>query len=95
MLDAYSFNVLPRRCFDRIEDGVASRGLSLSDCLMSGLAIFSMKHPSLPQFEQDTRGMGEACDSLRRENRAVCSNILHCIPEIRSDVRREKIVEGH
>ncbi len=30
-----------RRCFERIEDAVSSRGLRLSDCLMSGLAIFA------------------------------------------------------
>ena len=29
-----------RRGFERIEDAVTSRGLTLSDCLMSGLAIF-------------------------------------------------------
>ena len=26
-----------RRCFERIEDGVSNRGVSLPDCLMSGL----------------------------------------------------------
>ena len=41
-----------RRCFERIEDGVLSRGLSLSDRLMSGLAIFALKHPSLPWFDR-------------------------------------------
>ena len=32
-----------RTCFARVEDGVASRGLNLTECLMSGLAIFGMK----------------------------------------------------
>ena len=48
-----------RRCFERIEDGVSSRGPSLSDCLMSGLAIFALKHPSLLRFDRDARGLGE------------------------------------
>ena len=48
------------RCFEqRIEDGVSSRGVSLSDCLMSGLAIFALKYPSLLRFDRDARGLGE------------------------------------
>ena len=49
-----------RRCFEAVEDEVAGRGLSLADCLMSGLAIFALKYPSLLQFEQDARGLGES-----------------------------------
>ena len=49
-----------RRCFERIEGEVSSRELSLSDCLMSGLAIFALKHPSLLRFDRDARGLGEA-----------------------------------
>jgi len=41
-----------RRCFDELPDGVASRGITLSDCLMSGLAVFGLKYPSLLQFDQ-------------------------------------------
>ena len=48
-----------RRCFERIEDAVSSRGVSLPDCLMSGLAIFALKYPSLLQFDRDARGLGE------------------------------------
>ena len=55
-----------RRCFGRIGDGVSSRGLSLSDCLMSGLAIFALKYPSLLRFDRDARGLGEP--SAREEN---------------------------
>ena len=57
-----------RRCFERVEDPVASRGVTLTDCLMSGLAVFALKYPSLLQFERDARGLGEASDGLRREN---------------------------
>ena len=44
-----------RGCFERIEDTVASRGLNLTDCLMSGLAVFGLKYPSLLCFDRDTR----------------------------------------
>lgn len=37
--------------FDNIRDIVASRGLSLYDCLMSGLPIFDLKFLSILQFE--------------------------------------------
>ena len=45
---------------------MSSRGLSLSDCLMSGLAIFALKYPSLLRFDRDARGLGEP--SAREEN---------------------------
>ena len=55
-----------RACWQRcdaaseaVEDEVAGRGLSLADRLMPGLAIFALKYPSLLQFEQDARGLGE------------------------------------
>lgn len=41
-----------RASFDRIESPVVNRGLNLTDCLMSGLAIFGLKYPSLLQFDQ-------------------------------------------
>ncbi len=47
---------IARDCFDRIENPVASRGLTLTDCLMSALAMFGLKYPSLLRFEQDARG---------------------------------------
>ena len=44
-----------RKCFDALNDPVPSRGLSLAECLMSGLAVFGMKYPSLLQFDRDAR----------------------------------------
>ena len=44
-----------RACFDDLEDPVPSRGLSLAECLMSGLAVFGLKYPSLLQFDRDAR----------------------------------------
>ena len=45
-------------CFDRVPVPIASRGITLSDCLMSGLAMFSLKIPSLVKFDQLVR-LGE------------------------------------
>ena len=44
-----------RGCFARIEDTIASRGLNLTDCLMSGLAVFGLKYASLLRFDRDAR----------------------------------------
>ena len=79
-----------RRCFEGVEDEVAGRGLSLADCLMSGLAIFSLKYPSLLQFEQDARGLGESAHEPRREN----LRSLFGVERAPSDVRlRERLDE--
>ena len=42
-----------RRSFAEVEDPVSGRKFSLSDCLMSGLAVFGLKYPSLLQFDRD------------------------------------------
>ena len=34
-----------RACFDEVNDPVSGRRFSLSDCLMSGLAVFGLKYP--------------------------------------------------
>ena len=41
-----------RACFERIEDNGNGKAFFLSDCLMSGFAVFSLKYPSLLQFDQ-------------------------------------------
>ena len=43
-----------RHSFDKIKDGISRKvSISLPDCLMSGLAVFSLKYPSLLQFDKD------------------------------------------
>jgi hypothetical protein len=44
-----------RRCFEALPDAKRSRGIGLADCLMSALALFGLKYPSLLQFDQDRR----------------------------------------
>ena len=53
-----------RTCFDALDDPVSGRGLTLSDSLMSGLAVFGLKYPSLLRFDRDAR-----THELERENR--------------------------
>lgn len=54
-----------RERFERIEDPVAGRGLNLTDCLMSGLAVFGLKYPSLLSFERDARQAERTRSNLR------------------------------
>ena len=68
-----------RACFEELDDPVRGRGFCLAECLMSGLAVFGLKYPSLLQFDRDAR-----TDELVRENlrrlygikRAPCDTAL-------------------
>ncbi len=51
--------------FDRIKDPVASGDLGLTDCLMSALAMFSLKHSSLLSFERGARDENLIRSNLR------------------------------
>ena len=55
-----------RACFDDLNDPVQSRGLGLTECLISGLAVFGMKYPSLLQFDRDARTDEVVRANLRR-----------------------------
>ena len=44
-----------RECLDSIPDPEVSRGLTLFNCLMSGLAVFRLKIPSLLEFDELVR----------------------------------------
>ena len=52
-----------RACFQRIKATTVSRGLSLTDCLLSGLAVLGLKYPSLLQLDQG------------RHDALVCANL--------------------
>ena len=69
-----------RGCFDEVEDPVsARRRFSLSDCLMSGLAVFGLKYPSLLQFDRDARTdetVRANLSSLYAIERAPCDTAL-------------------
>ena len=55
-----------RRCFQAIKDDTAGRGLTLADCLLSGLAVFGLKYPSLLQFDE-----GRADEIVRSNLRSL------------------------
>ena len=40
-----------RECFDKVPDLINSRGITLSDCLMTGVGVFSLKMTSLRKFD--------------------------------------------
>jgi len=44
---------MTRQIFEQISDSKSSNGIPLADHLMSGLAIFGLKYPSLLQFDKD------------------------------------------
>ncbi len=72
-----------REIFDGIEDLTASRGVALSDCLMSGIAVFGLKYKSLLTFDRDAR-----FDETVRNNLAT----LYGIERAPSDTRlRERL----
>jgi len=54
-----------REKFSRINSSRSSNAIALADCLMSGLAMFSMKFPSLLQFEGHAKKGGIIKRNLR------------------------------
>ena len=68
-----------RACFEELDDPVRGRGVCLAECLMSGLAVFGLKYPSLLQFDRDARTDELVRDNLRRLygiERAPCDTAL-------------------
>ena len=59
-----------RECLDSIPDPVVSRGLTLFNCLMSGLAVFRLKIPSPLEFDELVH-VNEI--SARTRNHNACS----------------------
>jgi hypothetical protein len=57
-----SFQAISNRT--RVEDGKKSK-ITLSDCLMSGLAVFGLKYPSLLQFDKDSQEGGCIHNNLK------------------------------
>ncbi len=72
--------------FNKVKDIVSSRSkISITDCLMSGLAVFSLKSPSLLDFEQNIANDEVASSNLKN---------LYGITNIPSDTyMRERLDE--
>ncbi len=65
-LSAPGLRRVGRRCFARIEEPVASRGLPLPDGLLSALALFGLKYAWLWRVEQAARGRGAPPGALEQ-----------------------------
>ena len=77
---------MARRCFEAVGDPVAGRGgASLADCLMSGLAMFGLKFPSLLQFD----GASRTDDAVRANLRS-----LYGVGRVPSDTRMRERQDG-
>ena len=57
---------LSRRCFEGMGDGTPVRTYRLVDCLMSAVAVFGLKSPSLLQLDREVRLDGRVRGNLRR-----------------------------
>ena len=98
-----------RRCFESVPDDKAGCSIPLVDHLMSGLAVFGLKYPSLLQFDQDqnvelTRtnlhnlyGIEQApCDTYLRErlDEVNPQALRACFTQLFSVLQRGKGLEG-
>ena len=99
-----------RSCFDDIDDPVRGRQFTLSDSLMSGLAVFALKYPSLLAFDADSRtnetvrsnlkslfGIERApCDTALRErlDRVAPRQLRAAFKRVFALLQRGKALEG-
>ena len=55
-----------RACFDALDDPVRRQGITLGNALMSGLAVFGLKYPSLLRLDRDARTDERVREILKR-----------------------------
>ena len=69
-------------CFEEIDDTVSGHGFTLADYLMSGFAVFSLKYPSLLEFDK----------SVHDEQNPVFHNLrkLYGVSDVPSDSAMRK-----
>lgn len=101
-----------RECFEAVPDGRSGRRqFSLADTLMSGLAVFALKYPSLLKFDQDrvseplTRhnlrtlyGVEEApCDTQLREilDPVEPAALRPAFRAVHRQIQRQKLLESY
>jgi len=98
-----------RHCFEQVLDGKSGCAIPLADHLMSGLAVFGLKYPSLLQFDQDQNvkltqsnlqslyGIGQApCDTYLRERLDTVNprHLRKAYSRLLSELQRGKGLEG-
>ena len=85
MLSAPGLLATIRKCFHRAPDPRTGHpSIGLADALMSGLAVFGLKYPSLLQFDQQCREPAEA-HNLRT---------LYGVKQVPSDTQMREILDG-
>jgi len=99
-----------RRQFEKSPENITREGISLSDCLMSGLAVFMLKSPSLLDFDEKRKdpvichnlkalyGVENApCDTYLRErlDRALPQSIKKAFAQVFTAVQRSKVLERY
>jgi hypothetical protein len=75
MLSCHTLDTFVRDCFSKIED-ISKRtcSIKLKDVLMSGYAVFSLKFPSLIQFDTSISEKEHTICFPDRPNSFECSN---------------------
>jgi hypothetical protein len=96
--------------FDKISSNTKSNKISISDCLMSALAMFSLKAPSLLAFDKQKQDkivshnlralykIGNVpCDTYMREvlDEINFQNIRECFLSIFHEAQRSKLLESY
>jgi hypothetical protein len=97
-----------RNAFNKVTDLRAKSGISLTDCLSSGLAVFSLKYPSLLQYDKEREAYGNNLKSLFQIEAAPSDTYLRerlddvdprelrpCFKKLFSMVQRGKYLEGY
>lgn len=99
-----------RNCFEKIKDKKTRTQIPLVDCLMSGLAIFGLKFPSLLEFDKGRYdeviksnlktlyGIEKApCDTQMRErlDEVDAQDLRPCFKKVFSILQRQKVLEEY
>ena len=104
-----------RKVFSKVKDPESGKGsgngkISLVDCLMSGLAIFGLKYPSLLQFDKHKNSktiksnikslyqiINPPCDTYLRERLDVVDprQIRRAFTDVFSEIQRGKALESY
>ena len=97
-----------RNAFNKVADPKTKAGISLTDCLSSGLAVFSLKYPSLLQYDRERMSYCNNLKSLFQIGVAPSDTYLRerlddvdprdlrrCFTKLFSMVQRGNYLEGY
>ena len=94
--------------FKKVSSDTANSGIAIEDCLMSGLALFSLKYPSLLQFDNDRKRIAQNMKNLflvdkipsdtylrERLDEIAPSELRGCFTRLFAAVQRSKKLEAY